>query len=224
MRKNLFPTMVAALGALSLSLFLTAGLAFPKNASAAPLADPPKDAKAKTYVGTTKCASCHLKENLSWKKMKHAKAFDDLPAAYKEDKSCLACHVTGFGEATGFKSAAATPKLASVSCEACHGPGSEHVKIGEAMAKKEKDKSYWTKEVQSEAWKKDDELRKQSMTRIKLPGVAIEAKGMYKGKNLHEKFEEFKNEKGEPSSSTADLCKKCHTSENGKKTHPDYKK
>jgi cytochrome c553 len=213
-----------ALVSLLVALLLQAGFTFQKNAWADPLADPPKDAKDKTYVGRAKCASCHLKENTSWKKMKHSQAFEDLSANYKEDKSCLACHVTGFGEPTGFKDAKASPQLAAVVCEACHGPGSAHAKIGDAMAKKEKDKSYWTKDVQSEEWKKDNELRKQAINRIKIPGITVEEKGQFKGKNLHEMFEEFKNDKGEPVNLTADVCKKCHTSENGKKTHPDYKK
>jgi hypothetical protein len=215
--------LVVILGALAVALLLVVS-EFPKTAWADPLADQAKDAKDRTYVGRAKCASCHLKENTSWKKMKHAQAFEDLSAQYKEDKSCLECHVTGFGQPTGFKSATATPQLASVACEACHGPGSEHAKVGDAMAKKEKDKSYWTKEKQSEEWKKDNELRKQSITRVKIPGIKVDEKGQIKGKNLHEMFEEFKNDKGEPVNLTADVCKKCHTSENGKKTHPDYKK
>jgi hypothetical protein len=156
--------------------------------------------------------------------MNHAKAFDDLAVNYKEDKSCLPCHVTGFGEATGFKSTSGTPQLVGVSCEACHGPGNEHARIGEEMAKKEKDKSYWTKEVQSEEWKKDNELRKQTIKRNKIPGITVDDKGQFKGKNMHEMFEEFKDDQGVPVNLTMDLCKKCHTSENGKKTHPEYKK
>jgi hypothetical protein len=209
--------LVASLVALMAALLLPAGSAFQKTASAELLAD-------QTYVGRAKCASCHLKENTAWKKSKHAKAFDDLAGAYKEDKSCLACHVTGYGEANGYKSATSKPELTGVSCEACHGPGSEHAKIGDAMAKKEKDKSYWTKEVQSEEWKKDNEARKQSIKRVKIPGATVDEKGQIKGKNLHEMFEEFKDDKGQSANLSADLCKKCHTSENGKKTHPDYKK
>ncbi len=49
-------------------------------------------------------------------------------------------------------------------------------------------------------------------------------KGQFKGKNVHEMFEELKNDKGEPVNLTVEPCKKCHTSENGKKTHPEYKK
>lgn len=223
MRKKQTWILAAAIVLLA-ALMLPAGSVFQKNACADPLADPPKDAKDATYVGRAKCASCHLKENTSWKKMKHAKAFDVLSANYKEDKSCLACHVTGFGEPNGFKSPRDTPQLAGVGCEGCHGPGSEHAKIGEAMAKKEKDKSYWTKEVQSEEWKKDNEIRQHSIKKIEIPGITVDEKGQFKGKNLHEMFEEFKDDKGGPVSLSADLCKKCHTSENGKKTHPDYKK
>lgn len=40
--------------------------------------------------------------------------------------ACIPCHVTGFQEASGFKSSAETPHLEDISCEECHGPGSNH--------------------------------------------------------------------------------------------------
>ncbi len=130
--------LASALAALLLVFLLPTSVPLQKNAWGDPLADPAKDAKDKTYVGRAKCASCHLRENTAWKKSKHAKAFEDLSAQYKEDKSCLACHVTGYGEPTGFKSAKETPQLAGVVCEACHGPGSEHAKLGDMIAKKKR--------------------------------------------------------------------------------------
>ena len=63
---------VAVLGALTVALLLLVGSESPRKAWADPPADQSKDAKDKTYVGRAKCASCHLKENTSWKKMKHA--------------------------------------------------------------------------------------------------------------------------------------------------------
>jgi hypothetical protein len=86
---------------------------------------PPAD---QTYVGTKACTACHLKQYMAWKKTKHATdSFEKLPAKYKTDASCLICHSTGFGTATGFKDEASTPTLAGTTCEACHGPGSKHV-------------------------------------------------------------------------------------------------
>jgi len=51
------------------------------------------------------------------------------------DKLCVSCHVTGYGQADrgGFKDAASSAHLLGVQCEACHGPGSNHVKVGEKL-------------------------------------------------------------------------------------------
>ena len=96
-------------------------------------ADPPK---GQTYVGMKKCASCHFKQYTAWKKDSHSKVFDLLPASYKTNAKCLKCHTTGFGTPTGFKDIKKTPNLASITCESCHGPGSEHAKISERFGKK----------------------------------------------------------------------------------------
>jgi hypothetical protein len=92
---------------------------------------PPAD---QTYVGSKACAPCHFKENTTWKKSKHAtEAFSKLPAKYQADASCLTCHSTGYGAATGFKDVASTPTLAGTTCEACHGPGSKHVEVAKPL-------------------------------------------------------------------------------------------
>ena len=90
-----------------------------------------------TYVGKTKCASCHLAASNSWKKTKHCTdAFAKLPAKYKTDAKCLICHSTGYGEATGFKDEASTPNLEGTTCEACHGPGSKHAEAAKPFLDK----------------------------------------------------------------------------------------
>ncbi len=88
------------------------------------------------YVGSKVCGSCHFDQLLSWKSTKHAKGFEILPAKYQEDKTCLKCHSTGFGEETGFKSIADTPDLVGASCESCHGPGSKHSEIAKQFSGK----------------------------------------------------------------------------------------
>jgi hypothetical protein len=98
-----------------------------------PLAQPPA---GQTYVGTKECAACHFDQFMAWRTTPHAKAFTILPAKYQTDASCLKCHSTGFGEATGFKSLKDTPNLAANSCENCHGPGSEHVKVAKSFGQK----------------------------------------------------------------------------------------
>jgi hypothetical protein len=94
---------------------------------------PPAD---QTYTGARQCSSCHFKEYMSWKKTKHnTDAFKCLTAKYKADPSCLACHATGFGAATGYKDES-TSNLAGTTCEACHGPGSKHADIAKKYADK----------------------------------------------------------------------------------------
>jgi len=106
----------------------------PPAEPAGPAVTPPAD---QTYVGTKACTACHLKQWMSWKKTKHfTEAFSKLPAKYKTDASCLACHSTGFGTATGFKDETSTPNLAGTTCEACHGPGSKHVEVSKPFIAK----------------------------------------------------------------------------------------
>ena len=100
------------------------------------------------YVGAAKCKMCHMKEYTSWKTTKHADAMTTLAtapdsskakmaAALKveltgpadKDATCLRCHTTGFQMTGGYPAAdsAATAAVAMVSCESCHGPGSQHI-------------------------------------------------------------------------------------------------
>jgi hypothetical protein len=106
----------------------------PPAEPAGPAVSPPAD---QTYTGSKACSACHFKQFMSWKKTKHATdAFAKLPAKYKADASCLTCHSTGFGAATGFKDEASTPTLAGTTCEACHGPGSKHAEVAKQYANK----------------------------------------------------------------------------------------
>lgn len=79
-----------------------------------------------TYVGVNNCVMCHDEVHKGWQKKPHARAFD-LLVAKKADKTdgCLKCHTTGFGQG-GYQDAEKTPGLKGVTCESCHGPGSEH--------------------------------------------------------------------------------------------------
>ena len=74
---------------------------------------------------------------MKWKATKHATTFDLLPAQYQADAKCLTCHTTGFGKATGFKTAAASADLKGTTCEACHGPGSKHAGDRQAVRQPE---------------------------------------------------------------------------------------
>ena len=73
------------------------------------------------------CRKCHLKQYRSWEATPHAAALESLEGSDAENPECVRCHVTGYGEETGFKSVDQTPQLAGVTCEACHGAGSGYV-------------------------------------------------------------------------------------------------
>ncbi len=87
-------------------------------------AEPPPDAK---YIGVEACKMCHSDKYDAWSKTAHSKSFE-LLVIMGQDKNekCLPCHSTGYGKESGFKDAESTPDLKGTTCEACHGPGSEH--------------------------------------------------------------------------------------------------
>jgi hypothetical protein len=107
-----------------------------------------------SYVGTKNCKKCHIKQFKSWADTKMAKAFEILKPGeraeakktagldpekdYTTDGECLLCHTTGYGQPGGFVSVEKTPELLGVSCEMCHGAGSEYTK-NEHMSLKNKE-------------------------------------------------------------------------------------
>ncbi|MBI5198366.1 MAG: hypothetical protein HZA19_07135, partial [Nitrospirae bacterium] len=83
------------------------------------------------YVGVEQCRQCHGTFVESWKKTKHAGAWEVLERVGKtHDPECIQCHVVGFGESGGFRSVQSTPSLVNVQCEVCHGPGRPHLTDG----------------------------------------------------------------------------------------------
>lgn len=96
------------------------------------------------YVGVGKCRVCQLQQAKSWEGTRMAKAFDllkpgmqaeqkkahglDPQKDYTHDPGCLLCHTTGYGQPGGFVSIEATPHLAGVQCEMCHGAGEGYLK------------------------------------------------------------------------------------------------
>ena len=81
------------------------------------------------YIGTDRCFTCHREQAGKWSETKHAQAFENLPAKYRDDPSCLKCHLTAFGEQNGYDlgmSAEEALPFQSVGCESCHGPGALH--------------------------------------------------------------------------------------------------
>ena len=79
------------------------------------------------YGGASACYECHPDKHTHWVQTGHAGAFDTLTRmGMGTNAQCVACHAAGFGLPTGFVNATATPGLAGVQCENCHGPASDH--------------------------------------------------------------------------------------------------
>ena len=85
------------------------------------------------YVGTPVCAACHAAEAEVHAGTAHAHALGTLVGAdAAASPACLSCHVTGFGHPGGWSGSGSAAGLDAVGCEACHGPGSDHVSRGGA--------------------------------------------------------------------------------------------
>ena len=105
------------------------------------------------YIGARGCKKCHFKHSRSWKKTAHARTYDllapgeaveakrkaglDPEREFRSGHECLRCHTTGYGTPSGYPVPRAGDRLtdelryrlkyfAGVSCEACHGMGSEY--------------------------------------------------------------------------------------------------
>lgn len=84
-----------------------------------------------SYVDNAECAGCHGAINTTWAGTPHASAF---PVPYSGgNPECKPCHTTGAGvpsifPATGYDVLTDQPAyLQNITCQACHGPGSEHI-------------------------------------------------------------------------------------------------
>jgi len=87
----------------------------------------PRRPAESSFVGQKSCLGCHQAGCEQLQKSAHAHAFESLVKSGDQfDPECVRCHVTGLDVQGGFVSSARTPELENVTCEACHGPGSEH--------------------------------------------------------------------------------------------------
>jgi hypothetical protein len=95
------------------------------------------------YIGAVKCKLCHTSDKSGkaypiWQKTKHAAAYTTLasPEALEVGKKlgietpqnsekCLVCHITAFSVEKDAKDSTLT-LAEGISCEACHGPGSDY--------------------------------------------------------------------------------------------------
>lgn len=101
------------------------------------------------YVGSDACRACHPQTWVTWARSRHGLAYQRLethwalalahfrprfqdvtdPAA---DGRCRQCHITGAQDPPRV-AAASWDQGEGVGCEACHGPGSQHVDTGDAL-------------------------------------------------------------------------------------------
>jgi hypothetical protein len=81
------------------------------------------------YAGTVACGGCHAAALAFWQTTAHARALATLKKAKRDrDPTCVGCHVTGFLRPGGTGDIrVATARLRDVGCEACHGPGLDHI-------------------------------------------------------------------------------------------------
>lgn len=80
------------------------------------------------FVGNGSCRLCHEEIYNNWQATLHAKALHTLEGK-KENSNpkCLACHTTGYGQASGYGNALEGAELGGVGCEACHGRAETHL-------------------------------------------------------------------------------------------------
>ena len=81
------------------------------------------------YIGIQACTECHAAVETNVIKTAHTGAFTNtafISAGGQTNPSCVVCHTVGYGVPTGFVSQSATPLLANVQCENCHGPAANH--------------------------------------------------------------------------------------------------
>lgn len=80
-----------------------------------------------SYLGTNKCATCHVGQHRQWSATGHSTAYKTLLAVHRQyAPKCVKCHVVGLGRASGFDILEPNMDLANVQCEVCHGPGEHH--------------------------------------------------------------------------------------------------
>lgn len=79
------------------------------------------------YNGSGDCSSCHGNVYNTYATTAHSRALSTLQAiGMGNNPNCLQCHNVGMNQPTGFISSSATPHLANVGCESCHGPAGWH--------------------------------------------------------------------------------------------------
>jgi hypothetical protein len=94
-------------------------------------APPPQEDEdcGKEYVGIAACRGCHEDRYRGWDSTRHARAYQTLVDKRRQfDAECVVCHAVAFECAQDAIDWKALERFVNVQCEACHGPGSLHVR------------------------------------------------------------------------------------------------
>ncbi|MEW6319726.1 MAG: multiheme c-type cytochrome [Acidobacteriota bacterium] len=98
----------------------------------APAAAQTSAAADDVFAGADACRPCHVAIHEAWSRTKHARALRSLSAAYQAREECVTCHITALPGTVAAQLGA--PRHPNVQCEACHGPGRDHVATQPALA------------------------------------------------------------------------------------------
>ncbi|MEQ1833694.1 MAG: multiheme c-type cytochrome [Candidatus Eisenbacteria bacterium] len=83
--------------------------------------------KTQHYIGMSNCIKCHASQYAQWQTTAHARAWSTLVEQHKESTpACVGCHVVGYGQPGGFRTADDAARFGNVQCESCHGMGTGH--------------------------------------------------------------------------------------------------
>ncbi|MBM4017940.1 MAG: hypothetical protein FJ288_06360 [Planctomycetes bacterium] len=79
------------------------------------------------YETAEACGKCHPDEYKQWTRTHHARAYESVRKARRQDDpECLLCHTMGHGRPGGFASMAQAPALGRVTCQGCHIVTADH--------------------------------------------------------------------------------------------------
>jgi len=88
----------------------------------------PEYMKTATYITSAKCKMCHKATFTNWSTTQHAKNADTCPWEADKAKPGTPTPEMAARYTTGYDPVAKTWAEKGTACEACHGPGSEHMK------------------------------------------------------------------------------------------------
>jgi len=80
-----------------------------------------------SYDPPEACGKCHPDAYRKWSRSHHARAYESIrKAGRQDDPECVVCHTMGFGRKGGFVSMSQTPAFGRVTCQACHIVTADH--------------------------------------------------------------------------------------------------